>query len=197
MGQTRAYRQTNRAAQTAANREAVIDAVISLSHELLTIEITLDQIAARAGVTVQTVLRHFGSRDALFTHVLAVASQQVSDQRRVLPGDIDAALAALSAHYEQWGELMVRLVGAETSDERIMAFTSQGRTIHRQWVQETFAPQLADRADDIPDLVAVATDLQVWSLLRRDRGLDAETVARRTRRMIDAVLSLPNPKAPS
>ncbi|WP_296667520.1 TetR/AcrR family transcriptional regulator [Demequina sp.] len=171
--------------------------MISLSHELLTIEITLDQIAARAEVTVQTVLRHFGSRDALFTHVLAAASQQVSEQRRVSPGDIDAALAALSAHYEEWGELMVRLVAAETSDERIMEFTNQGRSVHRQWVQETFAPQLAGLADDITDLLAVATDLQVWSLLRRDRGLDATTVAKRTRRMVDAVLSLPHRKDPS
>ena len=62
----RAYRQSARATATAATRHRIVDGMVALAHERLTIEITLDDVARRAGVSVATVLRHFGSRDGLF-----------------------------------------------------------------------------------------------------------------------------------
>jgi AcrR family transcriptional regulator len=191
MSQTRTYRQSARAEATAATKTAIVEATIAAARELLTLEITLDQIAERAGVSVQTVLRHFGSKDALFAHALGAASVQIADDRRVEPGDIDAAVRAVVDHYEVWGELVVRLVAAETSDDRIRRFTSVGKGVHRRWVEESFAPQLThvrDR-DALVDVLSVATDLQVWSLLRRDRGLAPGVVRQRMRLLIDGALS--------
>ena len=65
----RRYRMGARAEATAATRRSIADAWIALFRELHYDEITLDLVAARAGVTVQTVIRHFGSKDELFATV--------------------------------------------------------------------------------------------------------------------------------
>ena len=54
---------TNRAEAAAATRQRILQAGLDLLWEQLTIETTLDDVAGRAGVSVKTVLRHFGSRD--------------------------------------------------------------------------------------------------------------------------------------
>jgi AcrR family transcriptional regulator len=54
-----------RAAAAARTRAGIVEASIALYYDGAGARSTLEQIAGRAGVTVQTVLRHFGSRAAL------------------------------------------------------------------------------------------------------------------------------------
>ena len=61
----RAYQQNARAESTEATGRRIVDAFL---HRLMNHwfdEITLDQVAADAGVTVQTVVRRFGGKDGL------------------------------------------------------------------------------------------------------------------------------------
>jgi hypothetical protein len=64
------------------------------------------------------------------------------------------------------------------------------RRIHRDWVEEVFAPQLADLADreELVDLLVIATDVLTWKILRRDSGLDRASTCQRMRRLVTAVL---------
>ena len=190
MTSTRAYRMTARADQTADTRRRIADAVIRLAQERLTIEITLEDIARTAGTSVQTVLRHYGSRDALFDAVIALTAAEVERERRAPAGDLDSALRVLLDHYEARGDFMVRMVGQEASDARIRSFTGPGKALHRRWVGDVFAPWLSASADAdaLTDLLVVATDLHTWKLLRRDRGLDRATTQERMRTLIDALL---------
>ena len=55
-----------RAQAVDATRRRIVDALIALAGERPFAEVTLDAVAERAGVSVQTVLRQFGSRDGLF-----------------------------------------------------------------------------------------------------------------------------------
>ena len=65
-----------------------------------------------------------------------------------------------------------------------------GRRLHRDWVEEVFAPQLAGRRDreELVDLLVVATDLLTWKILRRDGGMDRSTTCKRMLRLVRAVL---------
>ena len=65
--------------------------------------------------------------------------------------------------------------------------------LHREWVEEVFAPQLAARRDrkELVDLLVVATDLLTWKILRRDGGMDRSTTCKRMLRLIRAVLRVP------
>jgi AcrR family transcriptional regulator len=181
-----------RATAKAATRLRVVRAVLELSEEKMTIEITLDEVASRAGTTVQTVLRHFGSRDGLLDEAVKVASAEVEQERRADPGDIEGSVDAVLAHYEKRGDYVLRLLSQE-HDPRIAAVVQPGKDLHRRWVEACFGPQLearppADR-EALTDLLVVATDLYTWKLLRRDRGLDPLTVRARMRQMVSAILS--------
>jgi AcrR family transcriptional regulator len=52
-----------RSASAAASQKWILGAALASSTEKLSVEIVLSDVAARARVTAQTVLRNFGSRD--------------------------------------------------------------------------------------------------------------------------------------
>ena len=62
---TRTYRMTSRARAVEETRERVLEAAIDLHTERLSSDISLADIAGAAGVSVQTLLRHFGSREVM------------------------------------------------------------------------------------------------------------------------------------
>lgn len=191
MTATRPYRQRDRAEATAATRERILAAVLASAHEMLTIEIRLDDVARRAGTTVQTVLRHFGSRDRLLDAAIAEGTAVVARERAVEPGDIDTAFRLLLDHYEERGDFMTRMVAQESTDARIRSFTEAGRRYHRDWVAALFARELAGAADPDAclDLLVVATDLATWRVLRREIGLSRASTESRMRTLAAAVVA--------
>src|SRR5262245_47229551 len=88
----RSYTMRARAESTTRTRERILDAVIALSVERLSVEIVLADVAARGGVTVQTVLRHFGSRGGLFEQAQARQAAQVRAERATPVGDAASAV---------------------------------------------------------------------------------------------------------
>ncbi|GAB3046302.1 hypothetical protein GCM10027052_31250 [Parafrigoribacterium mesophilum] len=180
-----------RAASAANTRSRALRALVDLSTEKLTIDIMLSDVATRAGVSVQTILRHFGSRDGLFDAAVEFAAAEIIEERSAPTGDVPAAVAAIVDHYEVRGDWVIAMLGQELGDARIRRITDLGRQTHRAWVEAVFAPQLnrgdGRRAD--PDLLVVATDVYTWKLLRRDRGLDRKSTERSMLQLVEAVLS--------
>jgi AcrR family transcriptional regulator len=189
----RNYTMRARAESTSKTRDRILDAVISLSRERLSLEIILDDIAERAGVSVQTVLRHFGSRQNLFEQTQARRVAQVRAARVTLVGDAESAVRTIVAFYDRLGEWSLRLQAQEHSDELSRQTVALGRRVHREWVQEVFAPQLAGRNDreELVDLLVVATDVLTWKILRRDGGMSRSTTCERMLRLVRALLPAP------
>ena len=187
---TRSYTMRARAKSTIRTRERILDAVIALSEERLSVEIVLADVAARAGVTVQTVLRHFGSRQGLFEQAQARQVAQVRAERATPVGDCASAVSTIVAFYDRLGEWSLRLQAQEHSDEFCRQTVRVGRQVHREWVEEVFAPQLVGRRDrkELVDLLVVATDVLTWKILRRDGGMDRSTTCKRMLRLVLAVL---------
>ncbi|WP_300010539.1 TetR/AcrR family transcriptional regulator [Pseudonocardia sp.] len=190
MKSTRPYTQRARAQATAGTRQKVLDAAVALTMERFTLEIVLADVAERAGVSVQTVLRHFGSRDGLFDAVREHRRAAVREQRAAPIGDAPAAVTAIVGHYDEIGDFMLRMLAQEHLDEPSRTLVERGRRMHREWVREVFAPQLAGcpDAEALTDLLVVATDLYTWKLLRRDAGHDRPTTEQRMLRLLRAVL---------
>lgn len=177
---TRPYRMRARAEAAAATRDRIVRAVLELHVERFHDQITLDAIAGRAGVTVQTVLRQFGSRDQLVAAAAEQASNDVVAQRTAAPvGDVGGAVENLVDHYEAWGRSALMLLAQEERVPQFRAIANGGRAAHYAWVERTFAPFLAETSD--PQLRAkliALTDVFTWKLLRHDLGLDrAETLS--------------------
>jgi AcrR family transcriptional regulator len=178
--QKRPYRMRARAEAAAERGRRILEAVIELHRERFWDQVTLEDIAERAGVTVRTVIRRFGSKERLIEAAAEEGTRQVTHQRYQAPiGDIEDAVKNLVDHYDEgWGDTALRLLAQE---ERVAAFrsiTDAGRAFHYEWVERTFAPLLAKRTGEerrrlLAELIAVC-DVYFWKLLRRDLGLSRE-----------------------
>lgn len=187
----RSYAMTARAAAASETRDRILDATIAIALETERLDFSLDQVAARADRTVQTILRRFGSRDGLVQQAVERGTARVAAERRPAePGDIPGALSLLVEHYERWGAFMLRLLSQE-GDADAGTITAGGQLLHRDWVTEVFTPG----SDELTDLLVVATDLYTWKLLRLDRGLQPGEVLARITVLADAVLATQGARA--
>jgi AcrR family transcriptional regulator len=174
----RGYRMVARAEATAATRERILDSATQLFLSLASDGFSLEDVAEGAGTTVQTVLRHFGSKELLLRAGIDRASERISRERMLAPiGDVRGAVANVVEHYEAHGDTAMRLLN-EDRNPVLREVVDRGRAFHREWVTHTFAPQLrplrgAVRRRRLAQLVAV-TDVYVWKLLRRDMQLSRE-----------------------
>jgi AcrR family transcriptional regulator len=189
----RSYTMGARAEAVEETRQRILEALFTLTRARMFPDISLDDIARDAGVSVQTVLRQFGSRAALIEATIEYAITRVADERATPVGDIDAALAVILDHYELRGDTAMLMLAQEKSDPQVGAITEQGRQMHRRWVEQVFAPY-AGAHDPVIDLLVVATDVYTWKLLRRDRGLSRSQTAQRMKQLVTAVLATDDPK---
>jgi AcrR family transcriptional regulator len=193
MNTTRSYTMRARAAGVEKTRRRILDAAYGLSTERLFTDISLDAVARSAEVSVQTVLRQFGSRSGLIEATTAHAMQMVTEERQAPPGDLPAAIRVLVDHYELRGDAVILMLAQESTDSTVAALVETGRAYHRTWVQEVFAPLLTTVPDAVRDatldLLVVATDVYTWKLLRRDRSLGRAAVEERMAQLTEAVLA--------
>jgi AcrR family transcriptional regulator len=165
-----------RAEATAATRDRILDSTDRLFFESASDQFSLDDVAAGAGTTVQTVLRHFASKDRLLRASVDRAAERVRRERMQAPvGDVRGAVRNLVEHYESYGDVVMRWLAEEDGNRFLHEVVDRGREFHREWVAHTFAPQLtrargAVRRRRLAQLVAI-TDVYVWKLLRRDMQL--------------------------
>jgi AcrR family transcriptional regulator len=189
----RVYSMTTRAENAERTRLRILDATVELTGTALVSEISLEKVAAVAGVSVQTVLRRFGSRDGLLRAAAEHARTVVAEERRIPVGDVDAAVRTVVAHYERRGDAVILLLGQEQGDQRIRAITDEGRRFHVGWVADVFEPLLpsgrAERAERVA-LLVVATDVYTWKLFRRDQGASRAVTEQRMERLVRAVLDI-------
>lgn len=191
--QTRPYRQVARAEAAAATGERILDAAAEIWSETPIDQMTLDQVASRAGVTVQTVIRRFGGKDlliaAVFERVIALA---LHERDQAPPGDIAAIVRVLSENYEVLGDKVLKLLGEEPGHPIIREATEGGRRSHRDWCSRVFAPFLervegVDRKRLLAQLVAVC-DVQTWKLLRRDARLSRKQTEQALAELLERLL---------
>jgi AcrR family transcriptional regulator len=191
---TRSYEMRARKETTAATRSAIVEAAVDSVMAERSLAVTLGTVADRAGVTVKTVLRHFGSREALIDEASSRALQDVLAERAAPPDDPEHALAVLIEHYERRGDPVLGVLAEEDDDPRARQICDAGRTLHRKWVEAVFSGELplepVERAR-LVDALVVATDVYAWKLLRRDRGLTVDEVRDRMLLMCNAVLAAP------
>jgi AcrR family transcriptional regulator len=187
----RAYRGTVQAEVAALTRQRILDAALHCFESDWIEQVTLQQIAADAGVTVQTILRHFNSKTGLLFAVAdGVRAATVSERDEVPAGAITAAVDYLVRHYEAVGDRMIRLLAQEERYAPLHDLLEDARSIHRAWTARVFAPYLPtedSRERLIPQLVATC-DVYVWKLLRRDMGLSVARYQATLHAMLNALL---------
>lgn len=189
----RTYRLGARAEAADANTSRMVEAFTRRLQASWYDEITLDVVAQDAGVTVQTVIRRFGSKDGLLEAAIDRMSGEIQARRPPYPGDLDAAIAASVDDYEVTGDLILRLLAQETRFPSVRRLVERGRAEHRAWVDRVGEPWLrgvpAAEARQRHDGLIVATDLYTWKRLRRDLGRSVAATKAVMLRLARGVLS--------
>lgn len=183
----RPYRMQARAAAAERTAQRILAAAFDLWHDVGLDEMTLQQVADRAGVTVQTVLRRFGSKDGLIDAGLEHGAKAIIAQRNSAPqGDVRGALDVLLDHYEEWGDASLRTIAVETRYPAAAKVARYGREAHRDWCRRYLAPPQPD--EPLLDALVAATDAYCWKLLRRDLGRSREQTLIVMEKLVTGVL---------
>lgn len=188
----RPYRMRARAEAAERVSEQLLDAAYDVLLERSYDELTLQEVADRAGSSMSTLLRRFGSKEGLL-EALMRSDRYAPARVRVASGDIDAAVQAIVDDYERAGDAQMRNHAVEERFPAIAEWLDLGRRGHRAWISRVFAEWLpADRSSRRyqrrRNQLVVALDLYTWKLLRRDHGLSRQETVRTMRDMVDRLI---------
>jgi AcrR family transcriptional regulator len=177
----RPYTQVKRAREQQRTRGALLDVA---DREFLTgrwEQASLEAMAGRAGVTKQTLLRHFGSKEGLLEEAMRRGYERVHAERFAAPiADIAGAVENLLGHYERWGAGALRIGATDGAVPAIAELGQRARQLHYEWVEHVFGPRLScyrgeGRARRRAALIALC-DVHTWWLLSHDLALSREEV---------------------
>ncbi len=175
MATGRAYTKVARAEAEERTRAALVDAADDAFFAGPWEQTSLESIAQAAGVTKQTLLRHFGSKDGLLEQALRRASADVEEQRMGAPtDDIPGAVDNLLDHYEQRGGRAMRSTNFDR-DGPLAELAQMARQFHYDWVDHAFGRWLSKASPTQRPrlrraLIAIC-DVQTWWILAHDLGL--------------------------
>jgi AcrR family transcriptional regulator len=194
MKESRVYTMRARAQSAAGTRTRILESAAAAMRREFRPAVRLDAVAVEAGVSVQTVLRLFGSKDRLLDEVTKIATDDVAAEfADVRAGDVAGIVHAYLNHYEKVGDLVVRNIQDE-QDPEIHAFVEHGRAAQRAGICQQFAPFLEPLAPAdvgrVVDLLVVALDVYTWKRLRRDMGRSRPDVEAAVRALVTAILEV-------
>lgn len=168
----RNYSMKKRSAKARTNEIRIKESFRDLWMEHALPEITLEQVAERAGVTVRTVLRKFDSKEGLITASIQHAANQAMERESVEAGDLEAAVSALMKEYESMGDAVIRTIRLEGELPAAAEILQLGRAKHRKWCAAVFSPYLPQKRNTMREeklhAFIAATEVYLWKLLRHD-----------------------------
>ncbi|MEI6364024.1 MAG: TetR/AcrR family transcriptional regulator [Actinomycetes bacterium] len=172
----RPYRLGERAVRMEQTVERILQAAVEEFWSAPDPDIRLESVAERAGVSVQTVLRHFDSKAGLMTRAAQWQALRVRQSRDPsMVNDAASAARQLVDHYEEVGDAVLRMLGEVARVPGLAPIAEEGRAFHREWCERAFAASLrglgpAERRIRLAQLLTVC-DVYTWMLLRRQSGL--------------------------
>jgi AcrR family transcriptional regulator len=192
-GAKRPYRMRARAKAAAETNERILDATEAIFDELPFDQLTLAQVAERAGVSVQTVIRLHQGRQGLIDAAVLRMATEINSSRALAPvGDVAGAIGVLVDHYDEFGDRILLMFANENRHPSLRAIADGGHAYHQAWCEQVFAPGLkglrgARRERRVAQLAAV-TDIYFWKLLRRDRGLSGRQTKLAMRELLEPLI---------
>lgn len=171
---------TTRATEAERTGDRIIDAMLERFRVTEYARIRLEDVAADASVTVQTVIRRFGSKAGLMGAMVTRELGVIMANRAAATGtSVVETITALAAHYEVYGRLILKTYAEASQADGLGELVDRGRAYHLDWCRNAFAGSVREDADAeererrIAQIVAVC-DARTWYILREDSGLSAE-----------------------
>jgi AcrR family transcriptional regulator len=195
----RAYNLAARADGMNATRERIVQSMLRLALEHAYEDITLAAIAEAAGVSHQTVLNHFESKEkvgAAAAEVLSRQTETIRDQARA--GDHAGAVGILVGEYERFGDAAARWAATSERLGSLAPLLDGARVKHQAWLERIFAgrlPRAPESRRRAIHALHAATDVYTWKLLRRDLRLSRAETERIMLDLANGVLARKSPRS--
>ncbi len=190
----RSYRMTARADAAERTGERIIDAMLARYAATPYDRIRLEDVAADAEVSAQTVIRRFGSKHGLFAATVERELAKIGAERAAALGESPAStLHALVRYYEDYALLILKVYAEAHQAPGVPELAARGREFHVRWCHQAFGDALdpsldkATRNRRLAQIVAIC-DATTWRILRQDGGLSPEQVEVALTEMLDPLL---------
>jgi AcrR family transcriptional regulator len=186
----RRYHMALRAQAAALTRQRILDVARDLfRHAPSFADVSLEQIAAGAGVAQKTVQRRFGSKEQL----LLECAPSERTERDVRPGDIAGIAHVLASRYEASMDATLRYLAVEARVPAVAEVLASARAGHWRWLEEAFAPYLPARRSRlqrqrVAELFA-ATEIYAWHSWRRRLGVSRDLAEKAVAEMLEALVA--------
>jgi AcrR family transcriptional regulator len=182
-----------RAESAKRTREQVLDAAAECFGDQDYDTVSLKDIAKRAGVGLQTVVRTAGSKEALFALVaerFLTATMDGFDLTRMRTWR--DALDYLMTFYETYGDRTMRVIIHEHRVPEVREYTQRSRALQAAWIQLNHGAAFDGLSERERKrrlaMVLTLTGGRTWYALRRDYGLSAEETKRSIAEQLEALL---------
>lgn len=164
-----------RADAVSATRERIVAAATELLMEQPYEDVTLVAIAKAAGLSHQTILNHYESKEGVARAVAAaIGADTTAARAAAAPGDVAGAVRVLVGEYERIGDANVRWAATADRLGELAEVLDGARQSHQAWLAEIFGGSLPTEARARRrrlHALHAATDVYTWKLLRRDLRL--------------------------
>lgn len=170
----------------------MIEAVFALIERGSFGEVTLQGVADEAGVSLKTVVRHFGSKEELLRQAMDEARGVEEDSRSVPVGDLEEVCRALAERYELMAEQIYRMGDVELTYQWLADWVQMARTSHLNWLAEAFDPWLPTEGPEREDRLMClfsATEIRSWWAIRQRFGYSPERARAVMLRQLGALTS--------
>lgn len=173
-------------------RDRILDAAWQLTEAAGFLPVSVEDIAADAGVGRATIFRHFGSKAELYEAALWHRMSQVDldsvDEAHQLPDPVDALAAVLRANcemFDQIGDALARCLEVARTDEAMRQLIDISYLGRRVESMTRLARRLAD-ADllapgwtrpQVTDVLLVLTSIETHQTLTHHRGRTTKRAA--------------------
>jgi AcrR family transcriptional regulator len=195
MKTSRPYTMSKRANAVATTKERIAAAAVDLLMERRYDDVTLADIAEGAGVSHQTVLNHFESKEGVaFAAAELVIDSTNSARSGAEAGDAAGAVRLLVGDYEQIGDANVRWAMDAERLGSLAPFIEAARESHRSWLEGIFGQDMPSDPKErrqVLNALHAATDVYTWKLLRRDLGVSRPETERTMVRLVAGALQNP------
>lgn len=173
------------------NRARIVDALLGLIGEGMVLP-TAEAVAARAGVGLRTVFRHFKDMESLYAELSARMRAQISP---LVAEPLTGAdwRERLGQMLDRRAQIYERLTPYKIADDAHRAGSATLQAQHAQMVatqrkilNAVLPPEL--RGAVAAHAIDVAASFEVWLRLRRDQGLSVARARETVRLIVDGVI---------
>lgn len=203
----RKYDLGERAKAMEQTRQRILDAAWQLTEAEGFRPVSVDEIAAEAGVGRATIFRHFGSKEDLYEAALWHRMSQVDldrvDQAHQLPDPVDAVAAVLRANcemFDQIGDALARCLEVARTNQAMRELIDLSYLGRRVESMTRLAGRLHDAGrlapgwtrPQVTDALLVLTSIEAHQTLTQHRTRSTKRAAETLFGMARAFLAEPD-----